>query len=51
MPPVYTCGYSDALECVGADGCVPVTTGPGLGVHYDWDYIAAHRKALHVFEA
>lgn len=37
--PVYTCGYSDALDDVGADGCFPVPDGPGLGVSYDWEFI------------
>jgi L-alanine-DL-glutamate epimerase-like enolase superfamily enzyme len=50
LPPVYACGYTDQLECVDADGTVGVPTGPGLGVTYDWDYIAKHRTALHVFE-
>jgi L-alanine-DL-glutamate epimerase-like enolase superfamily enzyme len=50
VAPVYRCGYSDQLDCVGADGCVPVPEGPGLGVDYDWDFIAANRTALHVFE-
>jgi len=49
MPPVYACGYSDALEAVGKDGCFPVPTGPGLGVTYDWDYIAKNRTNLHRF--
>jgi L-alanine-DL-glutamate epimerase-like enolase superfamily enzyme len=49
-PPVYACGYSDALEAVGADGCYPVPDGPGLGVRYDWDYIAANVQQVHVFE-
>jgi L-alanine-DL-glutamate epimerase-like enolase superfamily enzyme len=35
----YTCGYSDALDSVGKDGCFPVPDRPGLGVDYDWDYI------------
>lgn len=39
IPPVYTCGYSDQLECVDESGCVPVPTGVGLGVTYDWDFI------------
>jgi len=26
---VYACGYSDQLDCVDADGTVPVPTGPG----------------------
>ena len=51
MPPVYRCGYSDALEAVADDGTFPVPTGPGLGVDYDWDWIDAHRTALHRFDA
>jgi L-alanine-DL-glutamate epimerase-like enolase superfamily enzyme len=43
--PVYTCGYSDKVDDVGADGCFPVPEGPGLGVSYDWDYITRHAKS------
>jgi L-alanine-DL-glutamate epimerase-like enolase superfamily enzyme len=51
VPPVYKCGYTDMLEGVGKDdGCFPVPDGPGLGVEYDWDFIARNRIALHVFE-
>jgi L-alanine-DL-glutamate epimerase-like enolase superfamily enzyme len=50
VPPVYGCGYSDRFEDLGADGCMPVPDGPGLGVTYDWDFIAAHRTSLEVFE-
>jgi L-alanine-DL-glutamate epimerase-like enolase superfamily enzyme len=50
VPPVYTCGYSDQPEDLGADGCVPVPDGPGLGVQYDWDFIERNRTALLVFE-
>lgn len=50
VPPVYTCGYSDQPEDLGADGCVPVPDGPGLGVQYDWDFIERQRTALMVFE-
>jgi L-alanine-DL-glutamate epimerase-like enolase superfamily enzyme len=49
VPPVYTCGYADQVESVGKDGCVAVPTGPGLGVQYDWDYIMAHKEAVHEF--
>jgi L-alanine-DL-glutamate epimerase-like enolase superfamily enzyme len=49
VPPVYTCGYSDQAEDVGADGCVPVPQGPGLGVTYDWDFIARQRSNHVVF--
>ena len=50
LPPVYACDYTDELSGVGKDGCFPVPQGPGLGVTYNWDWIAAHRTALHVFE-
>jgi len=50
LAPIYTCGYNDQLECVGADGCVSVPTGPGLGVTYDWEFIGRNRTQLHVFE-
>ncbi len=50
IPPVYSCGYSDQLDCVDADGTVGVPTGPGLGVVYDWKFIDEHRIARHVFE-
>ncbi len=43
VAPVYTCGYSDQPEDLPADGRVPVPGGPGLGVSYDWDFIAAHK--------
>jgi L-alanine-DL-glutamate epimerase-like enolase superfamily enzyme len=49
VPPVFGSGYSDALEDIGADGCMPVPDGPGIGVEYDWDYIAANRTALQAF--
>jgi L-alanine-DL-glutamate epimerase-like enolase superfamily enzyme len=48
-PDCYTCGYSDRLEAVGADGCFPVPTGPGLGVTIDWDWIGRHTIEHHVF--
>jgi L-alanine-DL-glutamate epimerase-like enolase superfamily enzyme len=41
--PVYADGYTDGFPAaIDEDGCVPVPDGPGLGVTYDWDYIAAH---------
>jgi L-alanine-DL-glutamate epimerase-like enolase superfamily enzyme len=47
---VYKCGYSDQLDAIGMDGCVPVPTRPGLGVEYDWEFIAKNRVALHEFK-
>jgi len=35
-PPVYSCGYSDQLDSIDAEGYVEVPKGPGLGVEYDW---------------
>ncbi|MBA3517630.1 MAG: mandelate racemase [Rhizobiales bacterium] len=49
IPPVYACGYDDQLTGVAADGTVPVLTGPGLGVDYDWDFIEANRLSEHRF--
>lgn len=48
--PVYTCGYSDALDDVGEDGCFPVPEGPGLGVTYDWGFIERNAKSHVVVE-
>ncbi len=39
--PVYADEYSDALDAIDDDGCVPVPCGPGLGVRYDWEAIRA----------
>lgn len=40
LPPIFACGYSDELEAIGPDGCVPVPTGPGLGVTLDEAFLA-----------
>ncbi len=50
VAPVYTNGYTDQLDCCGADGCVEVPAGPGLGVTYDWDYIRRHAVATRTFK-
>jgi L-alanine-DL-glutamate epimerase-like enolase superfamily enzyme len=51
LPPVYACGYSDRLEAIGKDGCMPVPTGPGLGVTYDWEFIKRGTTQVHRFRA
>jgi L-alanine-DL-glutamate epimerase-like enolase superfamily enzyme len=48
LPEVYL-GYSDQLDAVDAEGCVPVPAGPGLGVTIDWEKIDAHRTAFYEF--
>jgi L-alanine-DL-glutamate epimerase-like enolase superfamily enzyme len=51
IPPVYASDYSDQPEDLAADGTVPVPSGPGLGVEYDWQYIIQHRTAHFVYGA
>lgn len=46
--PVYT-NYSDRLDSIDADGCVPVPDGPGLGVDIDWDFVRSHETGRHIF--
>lgn len=50
QPPIYADGYGDRVANVGADGCVPVPNGPGLGVAYDWDKINAWETGREVYE-
>ena len=45
IAPVYSCGYTDQLECIDSDGRVSAPTGIGLGVEYDWEFITTHRTA------
>jgi L-alanine-DL-glutamate epimerase-like enolase superfamily enzyme len=51
IPPVYACGYSDQESALGDDGRVPVPTGPGLGVTYDWDFIEHHAFDARTYRA
>jgi L-alanine-DL-glutamate epimerase-like enolase superfamily enzyme len=51
IPPVIaTEGYADQLESIASDGTVAVPTEPGLGVTFDWNFIAGNQLQLHVFE-
>lgn len=50
QPPVYEGGYSDMIETIDDNGTVPVPEGPGLGVEYDWDYIADNANGGRVYE-
>lgn len=51
IPPVYVCGYSDQPDALSPDGTVPVPSGPGLGVQYDWAFIERNREQHQVFTA
>jgi L-alanine-DL-glutamate epimerase-like enolase superfamily enzyme len=41
-PPIYRNLNVTRLDCIDSRGMVHVPDGPGLGVVYDWDYIAKH---------
>jgi L-alanine-DL-glutamate epimerase-like enolase superfamily enzyme len=41
-PPIYQNVTITGLDCIDADGLVTVPEGPGLGVEYDWGFIADH---------
>ena len=46
-------GILERLEndvVLGAEGCVPVPDGPGLGVELDWDWIKRHEVGVVVYE-
>lgn len=39
--PLYIGGYMEGdFDGIDAEGCIAVPDGPGLGVGYDWDFIA-----------
>ena len=46
--PVYA-NYSDALDAIDENGCLPVPNGPGLGVDINWDWVEAHRTGVQVY--
>jgi len=41
-PPIYANVRITGLDCIDDRGMVAVPEGAGLGIDYDWDYIAAH---------
>jgi L-alanine-DL-glutamate epimerase-like enolase superfamily enzyme len=49
--PLYRDGYMDGdFDGIDEEGCVPVPQGPGLGVSYDWDFIAKHTVACQTYK-
>jgi L-alanine-DL-glutamate epimerase-like enolase superfamily enzyme len=50
LPPIFACGYSDQLEAVSSNGCVPVPTGPGLGVTLDTGFLSRAETGRQSFE-
>lgn len=48
--PIYLpepgCYTGKRIDMIDADGCVTAPTAPGLGVAYDWEFLAAHRTGL-----
>jgi L-alanine-DL-glutamate epimerase-like enolase superfamily enzyme len=49
-PPIYASDYADGLDAIDKNGHVPVPTGPGLGVAYDWDWITKNEVGKVVYE-
>ena len=49
-PPIYADDYADGLDAIDRNGHVPVPTGPGLGVTYDWDWIKQNETGVAVYE-
>ena len=48
--PIYADDYRDGLEAIDKRGHVPVPTGAGLGVTYDWDWIKKNQAGSVVYE-
>ncbi|HVX80152.1 MAG TPA: enolase C-terminal domain-like protein [Devosiaceae bacterium] len=48
--PIYADDYSDDLDAVDGDGCVPVPQGPGLGVAINWDWLEKHETGKAVYD-
>jgi L-alanine-DL-glutamate epimerase-like enolase superfamily enzyme len=45
-PPIYADDYQDGLEAIDRNGHVPIPTGVGLGVTYDWKWIEKNQVGL-----
>ena len=50
VPPVYACGYSDQLDCIGEDGGAGVVNELPIETPYDWDFIEKNQTGITVFE-
>ena len=48
--PIYKNMNVTRLDCIDKEGMVDVPDGPGLGVEYDWEYIAEHSLGKKVME-
>lgn len=48
--PMYADGYSDDLDAVDTNGCVPVPTAPGLGVSLNWDWLDRHETGKVIYD-
>ena len=42
--------YEDSLAVIDSKGEVPIPTGPGLGVKYDWKFIEKNRSGGRKYE-
>ncbi|WDR05260.1 enolase C-terminal domain-like protein [Devosia rhodophyticola] len=48
--PIFADDYSDDLDAVDANGCVPVPDGPGLGININWDWLKKNETGKVVYE-
>lgn len=42
--------YADGFDAVDKNGCVPVPTGPGMGITLNWNFIRRHQIASETFK-
>jgi L-alanine-DL-glutamate epimerase-like enolase superfamily enzyme len=49
-PPIYKNVTITGLDCIDADGMVAVPDGPGLGIEFNWDFIAKQSTGKLVVE-
>ena len=48
--PIFADDYSDDLDAVDKNGCVPVPEGPGLGAVINWDWLKKVETGKTVYE-
>jgi len=48
--PIYADDYKDGLDAIDKSGHVPVPSGVGLGVTYDWEWVKKNQVGQVVYE-
>lgn len=47
---IHADDYSDDLDAIDSDGCVPVPEGPGLGMNLDWEWLKTVETGKAVYD-